>query len=279
MFYGRSVEARACQGDGDRLSLGAGTNRITITGTPAIRPVDLLLRSDAAAVSATSGAPPGAVLATTHNTPPGWIARTPHDRLGLEPVVLDGWRQGWYVDPIRLSEVESSFGPGRTYRVVLAVGAAFLVALAMVALLPRRARRTWPTADAPRRTSAIGLLLGLAVVAGITAGVPGLIAAGVGHVTARLRWRGVRVSSVVAPTAILAAGVVSVVRPWDGSASWAGEYAVPQWLVLVAVACLVPVRLGVRRPAFLRRRKGRSTERYNTSDTTRLTDKVNANTT
>src|SRR3546814_2743151 len=40
----------------------------------------------------------------------GWIARTPDGRLGLEPVVLDGWRQGWYVAPGRLGEVETSFG-------------------------------------------------------------------------------------------------------------------------------------------------------------------------
>ncbi len=279
LFRGRNVEAQGCGGDGDRASLRAGTNRITVTGTSAFRPVDLLLTSRTAAVPAASGERPDAVLTTTHNANPGWIARTSDGRLGLEPVVLDGWRQGWYVATSQLGEVETSFGPGRTYRVVLAVGAAFLVALALVAVLPRRTRRTWPTTDEPRRTSAIGLLLGLAVVAGITAGVPGLIAAGVGHVTARVRWRGMRLSSVVAPTAVLAAGVVSVVRPWDGSASWAGEYAAPQLLVLVALSCLVPVRLGVRRPAFLRRRKGRSTKRYNTSDTTRLTDKVNAKTT
>ncbi len=279
LLYGRNVEARGCGQEGDRLSLGAGTNRITVTGTSAIRPVDLLLTGDAAASSAVSDEGRAAVLATTHNTNPGWIARTSDGRLGLEPVVLDGWRQGWYVAPDRLGQVETSFGPGRTYRVMLAVGAVFLVALALVALVPRRTQRRWPTTDEPRRTSAIGLLLGLAVVAGMTAGVPGLISAGVGHVTARLRWRGMRLSSVVAPTAVLAAGVVSVVRPWDGSASWAGEYAAPQMLVLVALACLVPVRLGVRRPAFLRRRKGRSTTRYNTSATTRLTDNVNAKTT
>ena len=279
LLLGRNVEARGCSAEGDRATLGAGTNRITITGTSAFRPVDLLLTSDTATVPATPNDRQGAVLATTHNANSGWDARTSEGRLGLEPVVLDGWRQGWYVDASGLGEVETSFRPGRTYRVVLAIGAAFLAALVLVALVPRRTRKTWPTTDDPRRTSAIGLLTGLAVVAGITAGVPGLLAAGVGHVTARLVWRGVRLSSIVAPMAVLAAGLVSVVRPWDGPGQWAGDYAAPQLLVLVALSCLVPVRLDAGRPAFLRRRNGRSTKRYNTSDTTRLTDKVNAKTT
>lgn len=277
LFLGRNVEALPCGAGEDSATLDAGTNRITVTGTSAIRPVDLLLTGEQSSGGAASDGRPDAVLATTHNTNSGWIARTSDGR--LDPVVLDGWRQGWYVDPSRLGEVETSYGPGRTYRVALLAGAAVLLALALIALALGRTRRTWPTTERSRKISAAGLLVGLTVVAGMTAGVPGLIAAGIGHTTARLRLRGVRLSSVVAPMAVLAAGVVSVIRPWDGSDSWAGELAAPQLLVLVALAGLVPVRLGVRRPTFFRRRKGRSTNRYKTSDTTRLTDKVSAKTT
>ena len=281
--------ARCCSGGtskpGDAVrraiapTFGAGTHRITITGTSAFRPVDLLLTSDTATVPATRHDRQGAVLA---NRPQRQLRVGRQDVGGSAGTRARRPRRlatGLVCRRDGLGEVETSFRPGRTYRVVLAIGAAFLAALVLVALVPRRTRKTWPTTDDPRRTSAIGLLTGLAVVAGITAGVPGLLAAGVGHVTARLVWRGVRLSSIVAPMAVLAAGLVSVVRPWDGPGQWAGDYAAPQLLVLVALSCLVPVRLDAGRPAFLRRRNGRSTKRYNTSDTTRLTDKVNAKTT
>ena len=142
-------------------TLGAGTHRITITGTldvPSSRRADHERLRDSPCH--TQRPLRGAVRwPTTHNANSGWTRRTSYGQAGIR-----ARRPRRLASRVGMSTraasawLETSFRPGPFYRVLLIIGASLLAALGFVALVPRRTRMTWPTSGVPRRSSSLGLL-------------------------------------------------------------------------------------------------------------------------
>jgi arabinofuranan 3-O-arabinosyltransferase len=114
------------------------------------------------------------VLRIPENANPGWRATLDGDR--LEPVVLDGWQQGYRIPAGRGGDVVLEFAPGTTYRAALLAGlvlAVVLVALAAVTSRRsggRRSRVPVGLTTEPRTlgaAGAVGVALGALVLGGI----------------------------------------------------------------------------------------------------------------
>ena len=259
LIAGAAVDARLCGGTSTRLE--AGSNRVTVAGNGAFRPVDLtLVGTDAASGASGSG---GTLLTTGHNSNTGWAATDGSE--SLRSVVVNGWQQGYVdADGDRGATVTESFTPGSIYRSSLFVGALALLVLALLACVPASATRSaLPTGGRARRGGRWWLLGGGLLVAGLVAGPLGLVAAAVGVTVPRLGRRHLEVAAGTAvAVSVGVAGVFYVLGPWAGFDQWAGERATPQLLVVAALGVLVSgAGPGGARRASFRRRKGRSTSR------------------
>ena len=81
----------------------------------------------------------------------GWRATL--DGVRLEPLVIDGWRQAFIVPAGSGGTIDLTFTPNSSYQAGIAIGIALLIALALLALIPRRRYRqfapvgagTWST--------------------------------------------------------------------------------------------------------------------------------------
>jgi arabinofuranan 3-O-arabinosyltransferase len=231
----------------ERLVLG----ELPGTGEPAALPVQV-----PDAVRRTIDATSSSAVATRENVNPGWSAEV--DGRAADPVVYDGWRQGWVLpDPGR---VEMFFSPDRTYRGALVVGAAGVLALLGAVLVPRRRRRDWPALGTRTVPRPVGLAVVLAL-AGVLAGTAGVVAAVIGLGGAWLLQRRARSAGpwwVGLP--VLAACAAYVFRPWSSGAGWAGELAWPHLLVMGSLAALLAwVLLDERRRLRPSLSAGRST--------------------
>jgi arabinofuranan 3-O-arabinosyltransferase len=128
---------------------------------------------------------PARLLALDTNTNPGWVATlggTP-----LEPVVVDGFRQGFLVPDGASGPLDARFGPDPTYRTLLAVGLVLALLLPLSLLLPPGPRRP---ARSARRAGPPLLVAGLVVAAaGLLVGPWGALvtAAGLGVAAAARR--------------------------------------------------------------------------------------------
>ncbi|MGN9813224.1 alpha-(1-_3)-arabinofuranosyltransferase [Micromonospora sp. BQ11] len=130
------------------------------------------------------------VLAVRENTNTGWRA-TIGGRT-LEPVVVDGWQQGWVLPAGSSGEVVLRFAPDATYRAGLLLGGVLLAVVVVLAVLPtrqpagpapstaaprarRRATRSLPllAVGAASLVLSSGLIGGLLVAAGFLLAVPG----------------------------------------------------------------------------------------------------------
>lgn len=150
-----------CDGT-DRLRLRAGEHRIRMVSTEQFQPVRLALRgqdgpdpptrsrwvsllerSDTSVTLRVSGGE-DAVLSAAHNTNPGWVATV--DGEVLEPLVVDGWAQGWVVPAGTSGEVQLSYQPQRAYLAWLASGLLLLGAVLLAALWILVRRRLGPSA-------------------------------------------------------------------------------------------------------------------------------------
>jgi arabinofuranan 3-O-arabinosyltransferase len=89
------------------------------------------------------------VLTVRENTNRGWRARL--GDVTLQPIVVDGWQQGWLVPAGLSGEVVLDFPADAVYHAGLVTGAVLLLVLVVLALLTgprgRRPRRAQPTAD------------------------------------------------------------------------------------------------------------------------------------
>lgn len=279
-----SIPADLCTGGQavDELSLPAGESTIIAQANGALQISSIVLGDvadggdgDPVATTATTAdgrtyvVGDGSVLDTKGNVNAGWTAATAGE--ALDPVVLDGWKQGWSISGP--GEVRATFGPDDTYRWGLVGGAAALAVLLAVALLSRRSRRQ----DAPALTERrLGPLLGIVLgtlTFGLLAGLPGvLIGAGAGAAAAVLgSRRRSDTSSILVAAACLAAGVAYSLRPWANPTGWAGADAWVQYVMLVPLGVLVLTsfdgprqraeRWGRRNRTPFRRKAGRSTHR------------------
>jgi arabinofuranan 3-O-arabinosyltransferase len=76
------------------------------------------------------------VLVVRENTNPGWQAHI--GDLTLEPVVLDGWQQGWVVPAGVAGDIVIEYLPDRLYRTALLAGLGLVLVVALFALIGRR---------------------------------------------------------------------------------------------------------------------------------------------
>ena len=287
---GAEVPARLC---GPEVPLESGDTRVVLGPAPAFRPVGAVLRrSDA---TAPGWAPPGttvgvevlrtdaargtlvlpqqsqegSVLTLAENANIGWEATTP-DGAVLDPVVVDGWQQGWRLPP-GVERVSFRFTPDLAYRSALGAGGSALVLLALATfvlpVLPRWRRRQRPDPAAPgvgARELPWPALAGLGVLAaGLVAGWPGvLVAAATSAVAALIRGRVPQTWAAALATApLLGAALTSWVRPWGSAEGWAGTLTAPQLLALVTVSAVVALEPDRWVPRSFHRRAGRSTQR------------------
>lgn len=104
------------------------------------------------------------ILATTENLNAGW--RADLDGTTLDPIRVDGWRQGFMVPAGEGGTIRLTYAPNRVHRVGIAVGLVGVVGLAALALL--RGRRT-ATGPIGRRSELDGGSCGPRPVVGLVA--------------------------------------------------------------------------------------------------------------
>lgn len=177
----------------------------------------------------------------------GWRATTP-DGTELEPVVVNGWQQGWTV-PAGVTAVTLDYPSDTWYRLGIFGGLLLLIPLTFFAF--RRSRETDTPAPAPWRSSVLAwtfLLVAAAVVAGI-AGVVTTAAVG-----ALGWWLGRRFGPDIAATTLVAtAGVGTLLSmgllskgPWRDADGYVGHSYLVQFSALVGIAALAVSALRTR---------------------------------
>ncbi|QCW50467.2 DUF3367 domain-containing protein [Nocardioides dongxiaopingii] len=150
---GTALRLESC---GAPIPVDAGTHRLGVVSTAQFAPASVVLRPSAQPdTAATSQADrpvvgswgstsrtvrldpgPERLLVVNENFNPGWAASL--DGTALEPVRVDGWKQGFVVPAGDGGDVDLDFGPGTTYRLALLAG--LLGALALVLALVRGLR-------------------------------------------------------------------------------------------------------------------------------------------
>ena len=183
--------------------------------------------------------PVDTVFVVRENANLGWSARLA-DRT-LEPLLIDGWAQGWVIPAGMQGTIDLTFEPQQTFRSCLTVGGLAAVVLLVLAAASSRSRRNAtqvvPVLDS--RPNALGhVLVGTGLI--IMAGAAGAVAAAIAWGT--FRWRRLAV-----PTAAgLAAGAVSwtLIAPWPASAATNRDFVSGMLTVtligLAAFGCLAP---------------------------------------
>ncbi|WP_346623884.1 alpha-(1-_3)-arabinofuranosyltransferase family protein [Blastococcus montanus] len=189
---GRPLTWRSCDGP---VPLAPGTHRVVAEATSRFEPLSLTWRpagGDAAAtgsgddgrlqvtswgdtrrvVSVADG--PAAVLRIAENVNDGWRATLDGDV--LEPVVLDGWQQGYRIPAAVSGDVVLEFVPDPWYRGTLLAGLVLAVVLVVLAALsPRGRRRGGGVASdltSHDRSLGAGTAAAVGVAALISGGVP-----------------------------------------------------------------------------------------------------------
>jgi arabinofuranan 3-O-arabinosyltransferase len=245
-------------------------------GASATRVTPELVVTDDGPVSATVQVPAltddaWLVLAQSHS--PGWTARVEGGPDLGEPVLVDGFANGWRLDPDALGDgpvtVRLEWTPQTVIWWALAASAlGVLACLAIVVAGPLRARRRRPdgaaqpvaeaTADLlPRleppgsrpavttRRRAVGASVAVTAVSWLLLPPPGLLALVVGGLTyASLRWaRGRRLPTVVAAATLAVTGAYYVVQQYrfrfPPDFAWPRQFEAVHALGLVVVLLLL----------------------------------------
>ncbi|GIE94364.1 alpha-(1-_3)-arabinofuranosyltransferase domain-containing protein [Paractinoplanes rishiriensis] len=159
------------------------------------------------------------ILLVRENTNPGWEARLAGQR--LEPLVVDGWQQGWIVPAGVSGPVQIVFAPDRLYRTGLIVGGVLALGLVLTVLLIPASPLSRPLERRSGRRSVLLLVIGAVALVGVGGyAATGLMAAGLALLVAvNLAGRGgtpgvrrgfLRVEWWAASTAFAVAGLLSV---------------------------------------------------------------------
>ena len=181
------------------------------------------------------------LLETTENANAGWRASVGDE--ALQPVRVDGWRQGWIVPAGVSGTVVLDFVPQSAYLGGLALGAlAVLVLLAMAVVGRGRPGRPEP---APPSGQGRVLAACAAVVGVLLGGWPGLAAMGVGVLVGWLLPR-----PYVAGTLALGAAVGAALAPWPE------RLGAPEALLIVTALLAIAALGALSSPARTRWRSG-----------------------
>ncbi|GAA2117695.1 alpha-(1-_3)-arabinofuranosyltransferase domain-containing protein [Nocardioides bigeumensis] len=282
LYAGATLPARVCSFSG--LVLGPRENLVDVRASAQFAPVALVLSARGSRlpdghviaggadlgdpVSRTlipeGGAGSGdAVVWVAENANTGWEAR--QDRL-LEPVVVDGWQQGWRLDGSSTA-VRATFGPDDLYRAGLGVGAVtFGLLVLLVVARPRRRWAPHPVLSSARLRWPVAVVLA-GGVGGLVVGTTGaLVAVGAGVASAvAARWAPEVAPWVLASTLVPAVAAYAA-RPWGSGDGWAGALDWPHYLVVAVVACVIGASSSAgARPGgsrrWAKRMAGRSTSR------------------
>jgi arabinofuranan 3-O-arabinosyltransferase len=198
-----------------------------------------------------------AVLTLPQNVNAGWAATL--DGKQLEPVRMDGWKQGWRVPAGAAGTVELTYRPALPFALLLIAGAVLALAVLAVAAWPRR-RAARPATDSAESPPA----------ADGRAGVPDLVVAlGAGALLAG--WWGLvgTAAAVVLGLVLrrasawpwlaglsLVTGALALSADWITRRSWAVTWS-QAWL-LAAVCLAVAALAGQRTEALSVTRDSRS---------------------
>jgi arabinofuranan 3-O-arabinosyltransferase len=269
---GRPLAWRTCDGP---VSLGPGTHRLVAEPTVQFRPVTLTWRPDGGSgpgrddggaddrlritswddvrrvVTVTAG--PESILRIAENVNAGWRATL--DGELLEPVVLDGWQQGYRIPAGQGGDVVLEFAPDRWYRTALVAGlvlAVVLVGLAGAAVVRSRRDRSGVGTDLRSPGRVLGVAAALAVGAGalMLGGIP--LAAGwlAGSLPPVRRWAPALGVAALVTGGVLAAtsSGLAIGRP----GAWADAAAA------LGLGLLLAQLVRVRGPRVPRRAAGRA---------------------
>ena len=177
------------------------------------------------------------ILETTENANPGWSATLNGEQ--LEPVRVDGWRQGWIVPAGAAGLVVLDFGAQSAYLGGLLAG--LVAALALLALASFGRRRPGELPPEPLTARGFWLAGSAAVVGLLLGGVLGLVAAAA---AIALAW--VTSRPLVAGVLGVIAAVGAAIMPWPG------RLDAPTWLLvstaLLAIAALAAAAAPARTP-------------------------------
>ncbi|WP_424108270.1 alpha-(1-_3)-arabinofuranosyltransferase [Nocardia farcinica] len=174
----------------------------------------------------------------------GWEAHTADGR-ALEPVVVDGWQQGWLMPADATGPVTVSFPVDRWYRWGIFGGLLLLIPLAASAIPRRRAAAEHDPAPRPWSGRAVAVVA-LTAAAGVIAGVTGAALTVAGLLAAR--FAGAR--RIPAPAAIAGIGTaVSAAAlstgPWRSPDGYMGGSL---WVQLPALIAVIAVGLAALPP-------------------------------
>ena len=175
------------------------------------------------------------ILETTENLNDGWTATADGER--LQPVRVDGWRQGWIVPAGAAGAVVLAFAPQGVYAVGLLLGVASVLVLIALALLGRGR----PGSLAPQMPGGGGRWLAVAgaAVAVLIGGWPGAVAA-----VAALAVAWALPRPAVAGVLALASSAGAALVPWPGRLDAPAPVVIATALLAIAAlaAAAAPAR-------------------------------------
>jgi len=223
-------------------------------GTTSTAPVAAsLLRDDPSTMRLTVGQRSvESVLTVAQNFNEGWSARDARGA-SLEPIRLDGWKQGWVLPSGAATVVTARFTPDGPYRDGLLVGLLALVCAAALVPVSRRRSSGWAEREASgeARVPAVVVIgcggVALVFMSGWTGVAVGVIAALVVLVRAGVlpgyrRWPGARVPTLILVLGLLA-GALAAARPWlQGSAGLDSTTVQGLTLLAFTLACAEALR-------------------------------------
>ncbi len=183
-------------------------------------------------VAVTSGPATYLVLAQNYNA--GWVATLAGRR--LPPIRIDGWQQGYLIPAGSAGVVSLSMASDRLFRILLVLGALFLVVLVALALFPSRRVERDPCE--PRRLPNHWLLLTAEAIILLLIGGPLFLVALPMLFLAR-RWGG-DLMAVISFAAFLVGGIAAAWQPAAVDTASSGALGpVAQVAAVTALAALL----------------------------------------
>jgi arabinofuranan 3-O-arabinosyltransferase len=234
--------------------LAAGRHTLSFPSSSAFRVTGLLLQPSGSAArsghatpvrtlhvtswapasrSVVVGAGPTTFLQVAQNINRGWTA-TLYGRT-LTPVTLDGWQQGWVIPAGASGTIIMTFGPDRTFRAALALGALFLLVLLVLALVGGEGTASEPVGRR-RRIPQWLVVVGAAVVVSGVGGALALVLLPL--VLVGRRW-GTRWLAAMSGAAFALAGLIVAVDPNTVVDYSSGAFGAPAQILSVVALCAV----------------------------------------